>query len=483
MGNVVPFDDAPFPGDEDAPLASAGGKRRKGKAIPDGDRTELQLADQLVERFGEDLRYCAELGGWHAWAGTHWTLDRTERAREMVKTIARELAQEAAADLDQDTFRAAKRAGSARGVSAVLDLARSTPGIVFPTDDADRDPWLLATLSGTLALRTRELRPNARADLLTRCAGASYDPEAKAPTFERFLEEVQPDPEVRAYLARLMGYAATGLVREHVLGVLWGPGANGKSVFAECIMHALGDYARPGPSSLIVGGGGHEPHPTDVASCVGSRLVVVHETKRGATFDASKVKHLTGGDRLTARHMRQDFFAFAPSHTLVMLSNYKPQADASDAALWRRVQLVPFEVVVPEERRDTTLGERIRETEAAGVLRWIVDGCLEWQRMGLAPPAVVREQTEAYRASEDVIGAFLEERCERSAGARVQSGVLYGAYRKWCEAQGIKPARSNDFVAELEGRGFRRERTMHGRYVVGLELLELRNEGSEWWDR
>src|SRR5690606_17131491 len=144
-----------------------------------------------------------------------------------------------------------------------------------------------------------------------------------------------------------------------------------------------------------------EPHPTDVASCVGSRLVIVHETKRGASFDASKVKLLTGGHQLTARHMRQDFFTLPPRHTLVMLSNHKPEADATDSALWRRVQLVHFGIVIPEERRDPQLAARIREHEAAGVLAWLVRGALEWQRIGLSPPAVVREATEAYRSAED----------------------------------------------------------------------------------
>jgi putative DNA primase/helicase len=377
--------------------------RQKRKAPRPGERTELEISEMLVQRFGHELGYCAALGGWYVWRETHWSLDELEHARECAKSIGRELAAEAAALFDSDTFNAAKRASSARGVAAILDLARSAPEIVFGPDQANRDPWALNVLNGTLDLRTAQLRPHNKADLITRVCPVAYDPAATAPTFERFLSEVQPDAEVRAYLARLCGYAAGGAVLEHVLGVLWGPGANGKSVLADVVSHVLGGYARPGPSSLIVANGSHEPHPTDVASLFNSRLVVVHETKKGASFDASKVKLLTGGDRLTARHMRQDFFEFAPSHTLVMLSNYRPSADSTDAALWRRVQLVPFEVVIPLERRDPRLADSIR-AEAPGVLNWIVQGALTWQRMGLAPPEVVRKQTEAYRESEDMIG-------------------------------------------------------------------------------
>ena len=477
----TPPTDADAPGATVTPITSA--RRAKKRKAAGGERTELDLAELLVERFGDDLRYCAPLGGWFAWTGTHWTLDTRERARECVKAIAREIAGEAAALLDDDLFKAAKRAGSAGGVDAILALARSTPGIVFSPDEANADPWALNVQNGTLDLRTGELRPHRREELITRVCPVPFDPEANAPTFGRFLAEVQPDPEVRAYLARLFGYAASGVVREHVLGVLWGPGANGKSVLADAVSHVLGDYAKPGPSSLIVGGGGHAPHPTDVASCVGSRLVVLHETQRGATFDASRVKLLTGGDRLTARHMREDFFDFAPSHTLVMLSNYKPSADAADAALWRRIHLVLFGVTIPEERRDPELGAKLR-AEGAGVLRWIVEGARDWQRVGLSPPASVRDATAAYRSSEDAIGQFLEERTVRLASARTQASALYAAFKTWCEAEGAKPARGNDFAEEIVARGFDRVSSGGRRFYTGIGLVATEDDhdqrGGEW---
>lgn len=484
---AVPFDPRgvddgdPGPGDEHAPsnaTATGKGRRAKAKAKPadTGARIELELADLLVLRAGRDLRYCGALGGWFTWTGTHWERDELERARELVKDLARDLVRAAETGMDDDASQSARRAGSAAGVDAILSLARSTPGIVFRPDDANRDPWLLNCANGTIDLRIGELRAHDRDDLITRCSPAAFDAAAEAPMFDQFLAEVLP-PDVRAYLSRLFGCAAVGLVREHVIGVLWGSGANGKSVLADVVMYVLGDYAKPGPSSLIVANGSHEPHPTDVASCVGSRLVVVHETKRGACFDASKVKLLTGGDTLTARHMRQDFFTFRPSHTLIMLSNYRPEADATDAALWRRVQLVPFEVVIPEERRDVELAEKLR-AEAPGVLRWIVEGAREWQRVGLAPPDVVREQTESYRSSEDVIGAFLEERTARIAGHRQPAGVLYGAFKEWCTSQGSKPVRGNDFSAELIGRGFRKDVLREGAFYMGIMLCSQNDDGD-----
>lgn len=316
--------------------------------------------------------------------------------------------------------------------------------------------------------------------MITRCCPVEYDPNASAPTFKKFLGEIQPKQEVPDYLARLFGYAAAGVVREHALGVLWGPGANGKSVLADVVIHALGDYAKPGPSSLIVTDGKHTPHPTDVASCVGSRLVIVHETKRGASFDASKVKLLTGGDRLTARHMRQDFFVFDPTHTLVMLSNYKPEADANDGALWRRVQLIPFDVVIPPDEQDRELADKIKTSEAAGVLRWIVQGALQWQKQGLNPPKVIRDQTKAYRDAEDVIGRFIEERCIKHELAKVKAGVLYEAFKDWCQSQGERAVRGNDFFNELIGRGYEKVATSQGRVYHGLGLHAEDDEGGQY---
>ncbi len=437
--------------------------------------TELDLSERIVNAYGgSEIRYCAALGGWHVWTGTHWERDHLERARECAKQMARDLAIEAGELLDDDAFKAAKRAGSAGGVAAVLDLARSASGVVFRASDADRDPWLLNCANGTLDMRTMELHPHRREDLITRVCRAAYDPNAEAPTFERFMAEIQPDPEVRSYLARLCGYSGVGLVREHILGVFWGPGANGKSVLADCVTHVLGGYSKPGPSSLIVSDGSTQ-HPTDVASLLGARLVLMHETRRGASFDASKIKLLTGGDKLTARHLYQDFFEFTPSHTLLMLSNYRPAADATDAALWRRVQLVNFDVTIPVERRDPLLAEKIKG-EAAGVLRWLVEGAREWQRIGLAPPAVVLEQTERYRSGEDTIGQFLEERTVRLAGTSTKASALYEGFRAWCECSGQRAVCGKDFAAEIVARGFERVELRLGRVYKGIGL---KAEGSD----
>lgn len=445
------------------------------KAIDGGSRPigavecHDDIANALIRRHGDRLRFVSGFG-WHVWDGKRWQRDAAEKAHEFVKSIGRALRRRAAEQDNDALWKLARSLNTAKGIGAILDFARSDPLLRISPDRLDSDPWRLNVQNGTIDLRTGERRSHDPGDLITRCCPVDFDPSARAPMFEKFMREIQPNQELRDYLARLFGYAAIGVVQEHVLACLWGPGANGKSVLVDVVSHVLDGYAKPGPSTLIVTDGKHTPHPTDVASCHGSRLVVVHETKRGAAFDASKVKLLTGGDKLTARHMRQDFFEFDPTHTLVMLSNYKPEADANDAALWRRVQLVPFEVVIPPDKQDRTLAERIKREEAAGVLRWIVEGAQRWREQGLNPPKIVREQTAAYRAAEDVIGRFIEECCVTGPGIKVGGGALLSAFKTWCQDQGERSARGNEFSAELQGRGFERRKTSSGAVYHGIGL-------------
>lgn len=461
--------------DLEANLGFAGKDNPQPVADIGGVRSELDIARGLVEVYGDRLRYVRGLG-WLVWVGTHWQSDNEERAREFAKDFVAFLRTEGAARSDEDLTKLAFRTGRDAGIRSVLNLARSDPRVRVNIEALDANPFLLACKNGTLDLSTGELGDPDPADLITRLCPVEYDPNAEAPMFERFLSEVQPGQEVREYLARLFGYGAVGVVREHVIGVLWGPGNNGKSVLADVVMYALGSNAKPGPRTLIVSDGKHTPHPTDIASCSGTRLVIVHETKRGASFDASKVKLLTGGDRLPARFMHKDYFEFAPTHTLLMLSNYKPQADATDSALWRRVQLVPFEEVIPEDKIDRQLAEKIKAEEAAGVLRWIVEGALQWQEQELNPPNIIREQTNAYKVAEDIIGRFIEERCVVLKPAKVKAGVLYAAFKEWCQSQGEHPVRSNDFFAELIGRGFGKEKTSTGKVYKGIGLHAAEQE-------
>ena len=458
---------------------------------PNAAKTDRERAEGLTllhfnagTRLARDIAgraiYVDALRAWYVRADTHWRHDGPEAltVREFAKDTVAAIAVEGIKAERTDQKKLAGELSRGRGIADLLTHAKGERGIRVDVEKLDRHPELLAVRNGTVDLRTGKLRESRPADLLTRCAGAAYDPHASAPTFHKFLREIQPEPEVRAYLQRLLGCAAIGAVREHVLPIWWGPGANGKSVLADVIMHALGELATVGPSSLIDRSGKHEAHPADKMTCFGRRLVVVHETQKRAEIDAAKVKQLTGGDTVTARYMGKDWVTFTPTHSLLLLSNFKPGADARDGGLWRRLQVVPFGVVIPEEQQDRTLAERIKAHEAPGVLRWIVEGARAYLAEGLHPPAKVVEQTDAYRTASDSFEEFLVECTATGPAYTVRGGELIKRHRAWCELRGFEAMRGNEIADELQARGFERKPKGGRVTYAGLQLRPDDDEGS-----
>jgi putative DNA primase/helicase len=315
----------------------------------------------------------------------------------------------------------------------------------------------LCVRNGVVDLRSGELREHNRADLHTKQAPVDYRPDAQAPTWKRFLREVMPSAEDRAFLQRAIGYSLTGDVSEHVLFVLHGNGQNGKSVFLETIRAALGDYAQQAPPELIVArrtGG----IPSDVARLQGARFVTASETEDGGRLAESMVKQLTGGDRIAARELYGKFFEFDPTHKIWLATNHKPQVFGSDEAIWRRIQLVPFEVTIAKDRRDKRLIHTLR-TELAGILAWAVEGCLEWQRDGLGESARIVAATEEYRIESDVFGSFLDEHCVVGDAESAPASVLYQEYEIWASNSNLRPMTKVAFGRKLAERGFKKSRT------------------------
>jgi len=400
--------------------------------------TDTGNAERFAAVYRDTVRYVA---GWRLWTlfdGKRWAADEAgTRVEARVKLANRRIYAEAAACENSQTREAigkwAKKSEARGARDATLRLARSEAGMVVSHEQLDADPMLLTVENGTLDLRTGKLRAHRREDLITNLAPVVYDPEAQCPMWENFLADIL-DAETVAYLKRAVGYSLTGQVSEQCLFFCYGKGANGKTTFLNAVLEMLGPHAGSAPSGILMAKPG-EAHPTELTVLFRRRFVVAQETEQGRRLAESTLKQLTGGDQITARRMREDFWTFDPTHKLWIAGNYRPTVRGTDEGIWRRLRLIPFVRVIPADKRDATLPARLRP-ELPGILRWAVEGCIEWQHGGLRPPATVTAATEEYRADSDRLGPFLEDRCELDPHARVTGVELYNAFLRWCSDTG-----------------------------------------------
>lgn len=437
-------------------------------------KTDLGNAERLAAQHGRDLRYSYEKGTWYGWDGRRWLLDTggevERRAKQTVRTIYREAEREEEEERRKALAQHATRSEGRARIDAMIALGQSEQGIPVQQAELDKDPWALNVLNGCVDLRTSELRPHRREDLITRLIEVEYDPAAKCPLREEFLRDIMAgDLELMAFLRRAAGYSLTGSTREQAFFLLHGTGSNGKSTFLETISTLLGDYAHTAEFSSFLKRRG-ESVRTDIADLKGRRFVTAIEADPGRRLDESLVKALTGGDTINARHLYERAFQFAPEFKLWLAANHKPEIRGQDYAIWRRVRLIPFEVVVPPERQDKDLPAKLRE-ELPGILAWAVRGCLEWLAGGLGEPERVKAATAEYREESDILADFLASTCREEHGSQVAASDLYARYRTWCEGNGEREFSQTAFGRMLAERGFRRKRNASGRSVYqGLSL-------------
>jgi putative DNA primase/helicase len=440
--------------------------------------TDLGNAERLVELHGEDFRYCHQWGRALTWDGKRFAPDTTGVVERMAKNTVRSIYVEAANAEDTDRRKALSRhatGSEARNkIQAMQALAWSEPGVPVEPDALDRDAWLLNCENGTLDLRSGELRPHRREDLMTKLAPVVYDPDAQAPTWEVFLERVLPSEGLRRFVRRVVGYALTGDTSEQILPFLYGPGANGKSTLVNTVLEMMGDYGKQAAPDLLVVKQG--AHPTELADLFGARFVPSIEVEDGRRFAESLVKQLTGQDKIKARFMRQDFWEFSPTHKVVLVANHKPTVRGTDHAIWRRIKMVPFDVIIPKEEQDPQLPDKLRE-ELPGILAWAVRGSLERQREGLGEPEEVKSATEGYRIEMDVLAAFIEDRCVVNARAEAGATPLYKSYEAWCSEMGEQTETQTRFGKRLAERGFESARHPKTRLKMwrGIGLLDPRD--------
>ena len=427
--------------------------------------TDLGNAMRLVALHGEDLRYCYAWGKWLVWDGKRWVIDDVGQveflAKDTVRNIYAEAARETSESRRREIAKWALSSESRQRFSAMVALAQSEPGIPIKHDELNRNRWLINCLNGTLDLRTGELKPHDRADLITKIAPVEYRMGAPCPNWLSFLNMIfEGNQDLIAFVQRAVGYSLTGITDERCMFILWGKGKNGKSTFLETIGRMMGDYAEKTTAETLLTTR-QTNIPNDIARLQGARFVRASESEHGRYLAEARIKEMTGQDMIAARFLFSEWFSFIPEFKIWLGTNHKPVIRGTDEAIWDRIKLIPFTVRIdnPKPRREI---DAMFSEELAGIFSWAVEGCMEWQDHGLGVTEEVRKATAEYRYEMDNIGRFIEECCEVGEYFRTPSSELYEAYKAWAEDVGVEVLSSQSFGRRLTELGFEAQRNTTG---------------------
>ncbi len=429
--------------------------------FPPGD---VGNALRFVHYYGDDVRWTNEWG-WLVWDGKRWSRDLLNRTRLMAQGLRDKVIQHAL-ELDDrkgsdELLTLAKKLGQTNTINALLTEA--APRVSCKTLDFDTDPWLLNCNNGTLDLRTGQLYPHDRAQMISKVAPFPYDKDANPQRWRMFIYQiVQSDVALYQFLQRSLGYSLSGSTREQSMFIMYGSGSNGKSTMWGTVLKVLGDYGMNTPVKTLLRKERDNGINNDVARMVGARFVTASEPDMGKHLDVATVKDLTGGDPVTARFLNKEFFTFDPVLKIWLSTNHKPIIRDTTNSIWRRINLIPFLAKFDGASKDPNLPDTLLQ-EGTGILNWLIAGCEEWQRVGLNPPDSVRAAGEQYRAEMDPLGPFLLEVCDVGNGSyEVMHKSLYQAYQTWCTESGERPVTSRTLVDMMTERGYKDDRGRTG---------------------
>lgn len=438
--------------------------RRGARWLDRADRKDHMLTEDLFARqfeavFSGRLLFDHVGGYWYKWDGNRWKREVTQLAFDYAREIV----------VQRNEFVLAKW-NRASVFKAVEVISRADRAFAATINEFDRDPWLLGTPGGTVDLRTGQLRASDPNDRITKTTSCAPCDRGNSPLkwFKFLREATQGDDGLIRFLQQVCGYSLTGVTTEHAMVFIYGPGGNGKSVFVGIVSAAMGDYAIVTPMEILVMSR-NDRHPTELADLKGARLVSSAETEEGRFWAETKLKQLTGGDRIKARFMRQDFFEFQPEFKLVVVGNHKPRIKTTDDAMRRRINIVDFPF--KPEVANTELSRELLE-EAPQILRWMINGCLDWQKNGLVRPRCVIDATNEYFAEHDLLSLWLDDCCELGRKFSEPVALLFHSWSDFCRSGNEEVGSKIVFSKELGRRGFKDGRGLSGERVRnGLKLI------------
>lgn len=447
--------------------------------------TDVGNGKVLARKIAGKGLYCREWDRWLVWDGTRWYDDGRLEVEAAAKTVLRERYQSALKSYSAKLARCGTveeykrmeasmkrvlgwcmKSEDARHIHASVDMAKSEVGTYVSFRKFNQHPFLLNCANGVLDLRSGELLPHDPSLMLTQLCPTEYEADAQCPRWERFLLEVfDGDSDLVASVQRLLGYCLTGSVDNHVLPIFHGSGRNGKSTIERALKHVLGnDYCCTAPQNFLALSK-YEQHPTKLVVLYGKRIVFDVETGDAMRLNEELVKRLTGGDPVQARKLYEDFWEFEPTHKLIMLTNNEPHVAGTDIAIWSRLKKWPFNVSFLG-REEFNLDGKLR-SEAPGILAWLVQGCFEWQRIGLGEAAAVAAATASYRVEQDHIGQFVETALTRDPAGRIRTDELMRLYTTWCAANGHRPLNVSAFGRRLTSIGITIDPEGGRKYRIG----------------
>jgi putative DNA primase/helicase len=445
------------------------------KNPPTFPRTDAGNAELIAALYGEVLKYDHRRGRWLIWdkSRLRWEEDATGNVHILAKRAARSRAKGALNIVNKDEstreFNWAKQSESAYQLRAALDLAKSESPIADDGLEWDAEPWLFGVANGIMDLRTGTLCSVTQQHRITKFSPVTFDAAAKCPRFEQFLTETFcGDGDLIRFVQKGAGYSLTGSTREQCLFACYGEGSNGKSTFLEIMLYVEGDYGVDLPFSVLEAKR-YGTTPGEGVNLPGARFAKVVEIREGRRLDEARVKSWTGGDTITVRPLYRNSFSFQPSHKLWLAFNHKPIIEDDSNAMWRRIRLIPFMHTFESQQVDKGLLEKLK-VEAPGILNWLIEGCLEWQKTGLKSPAAVERATSDYEAESDPLAAFFDDRCESGIAFQVPKGELWSAYLDWCRANRENHVSRKVFAEKMRSRGFGGGSTGSARYWAGLRL-------------
>ncbi|MET4320317.1 putative DNA primase/helicase [Bradyrhizobium sp. RT5a] len=435
--------------------------------------TDTDNALRLAARFAKQIIY-ANGRGWLVYKQGRWLPGAGSECIEFAKATARLIAQETQ-HLASDQTKAARRAQFAQAslskgsLDRMLDL---TKGLLTVSDgQLDADPRLFNVQNGTIDLRTGYIEPHDPSDLLTQISPVSADRRAKCPLFKKFLKRItKGDKRLMRYIRKAFGYSLTGETKEQVFFFCYGQsGSNGKSTLVNLVRDMLGDYGRHTPTETLMIKQYDNAISNDQARLAGVRMVTAVETNFNRQLDEAKIKAMTGGEKITARFMRQEFFEFQPQFKLWLVANDRPRVRGTDTALWRRIRVIPFDAQIPEAEKDLDLAQKLRR-EWPGILAWAVRGCIDWEEEGLIPPPAACQAAKDWSKAADHLKRFAGEVLERDPLSRIAAKVMHDNYSHWCGRNGEAPLDMKAFKQAL----MTEQNISHKRTKQGSEWIDVR---------